>query len=114
MNILKLLTTVGFFTLLSRLTGFIRSILLTFFLGASATSDALLVSIRISNFLRKILAEGAFNACFIPIFTKIFNKDGHQKAEELASKAYSLLLLSTIFIRFFRKKFGISYGFCTI
>lgn len=108
MNIFKLLTTVGFFTLLSRLTGFVRSILLAFFLGASAVSDALLVSIRISNFLRKILAEGAFNACFVPIFSKILNTKGHEKAEELASKAYSILLFTTIMITIFTVVF---YGY---
>lgn len=108
MNILKLLTTVGFFTLLSRLTGFVRSMLLAFFLGASVTSDALLVSIRISNFLRKILAEGAFNACFVPIFSKILNTKGHEKAEELASKAYSILLFTTVIITIFTVIF---YGY---
>ena len=98
MNIFKLLTTVGFFTLLSRFTGFIRTVCLSAFLGASVASDALVMAIRIANFLRKVLAEGAFNACFVPIFSKVLNVEGKDNARELASKIYSLLLMITIFI----------------
>jgi len=101
MNIFKLLSTVGFFTLLSRITGFIRTVFLSAFLGASCTSDALLMAIRIANFLRKVLAEGAFNACFVPVFSKVFNVDGKEHAEELASKVYSLLMMITISISVF-------------
>lgn len=98
MNIFKLLTTVGFFTLLSRFTGFIRTVCLSAFLGASVASDALVMAIRIANFLRKVLAEGAFNACFVPIFSKVLNIEGKDNARDLASKIYSLLLMITIFI----------------
>lgn len=98
MNLFKLLSTVSIFTLFSRITGFFRSILIAFFLGASATTDSLFVAIRISNFLRKILAEGAFSGCFIPIFQDVLTKNGKDAAVKMGQKVYSLLFFLTSLI----------------
>lgn len=92
MNIIKSLATVSFFTLISKLTGFFRSMLMTSILGATAISDALIMGLKIANLLRKIFAEGAFNSAFIPTFSKFFNRGDIGKARALASTTFSFLL----------------------
>src|SRR5579863_6007964 len=63
---IKKILTVGGYTLLSRLTGFMRDIMLAAILGAGPTADAFFVAFRLPNHFRAIFAEGAFNAAFIP------------------------------------------------
>ncbi len=58
--------TVGGYTLLSRLTGFMRDIMLAAIIGAGPVADAFFVAFRLPNHFRAIFAEGAFNAAFIP------------------------------------------------
>ena len=70
MNLLKAITTVGGFTLLSRVFGFIRDILIANFLGAGAVADAFFVAFRFPNLFRRLFAEGAFSAAFVPIFSR--------------------------------------------
>ena len=60
--------TVGFYTLLSRLTGFARDIMLAAILGAGPVADAFFVAFRLPNHFRAIFAEGAFNAAFVPAY----------------------------------------------
>ena len=57
-------------TLLSRLSGFARDLMLSHFLGASGAADAFLVAFRIPNFFRRLFAEGAFNQAFVPILAR--------------------------------------------
>ncbi len=61
---------VGGMTLLSRLSGFVRDLLLSHFLGASGAADAFLVAFRIPNFFRKMFAEGAFSQAFVPVLAR--------------------------------------------
>jgi putative peptidoglycan lipid II flippase len=63
--------TVGGFTLLSRITGFVRDILLAAILGAGPIADAFFVALRLPNHFRAIFAEGAFNAAFVPAYARI-------------------------------------------
>ena len=70
--------TVGGFTLLSRLTGFLRDIMLAAILGAGPTADAFFVAFRLPNHFRAIFAEGAFNAAFIPAYARIRTQGGPQ------------------------------------
>ena len=63
--------TVGGFTLLSRLTGFVRDIVLAAMLGAGPVADAFFVALRLPNHFRAIFAEGAFNAAFVPAYARI-------------------------------------------
>jgi putative peptidoglycan lipid II flippase len=58
--------TVGGFTLASRVTGFIRDIVMAAILGAGPIADAFLVAFRLPNHFRAIFAEGAFSAAFVP------------------------------------------------
>ena len=63
--------TVGGYTLLSRITGFARDIMLAAFLGAGPVADAFFVALRLPNHFRAIFAEGAFNAAFVPAYAHI-------------------------------------------
>src|SRR5512139_3458962 len=69
--------TVGGYTLLSRLTGFARDIMLAAILGAGPVADAFFVALRLPNHFRAIFAEGAFNAAFVPAYAHVH---GHSEA----------------------------------
>ena len=96
MIIKKAFFSISFFTFISRVLGFIRDLLLASFIGVGITSDAFLVAFKLPNFFRRIFAEGAFNAAFIPIFSEILKVDGQRKAIIFAERILSLLLLVTI------------------
>ena len=69
MNLIKSTGTFGFYTIISRLLGYIRDILIAIFLGASIFADAFFVAFRLPNTFRRLFAEGTFNAAFIPSYT---------------------------------------------
>jgi putative peptidoglycan lipid II flippase len=62
--------TVGFWTLMSRILGFVRDILIAAFLGAGPVAEAFLVAFSLPNMFRRFFAEGAFNTAFVPMFSK--------------------------------------------
>ena len=68
---LRSVATVGGYTLASRVLGFIRDILIAAFLGAGPIADAFLVALRLPNLFRRLFAEGAFNAAFVPVFSGV-------------------------------------------
>ena len=72
--------TVGGFTLLSRITGFARDIVLAAVLGAGPVADAFFVALRLPNHFRAIFAEGAFNAAFVPAYARIRATGGGEPA----------------------------------
>ncbi|MGD2025840.1 MAG: lipid II flippase MurJ, partial [Methyloceanibacter sp.] len=76
MKLYRGFATVGGMTVISRLLGFVRDILIAAVLGASAISDAFFVALRVPNMFRRIFAEGAFNAAFIPLYTKKLHEAG--------------------------------------
>ncbi|MDR3179811.1 MAG: murein biosynthesis integral membrane protein MurJ [Holosporaceae bacterium] len=80
MGIIKAAFTVGAFILLSRIVGFLRECVMVFTLEVGMYTDALLVALRLSNTFRRIFAEGAFNASFLPRFSKILHVDGEKKS----------------------------------
>jgi putative peptidoglycan lipid II flippase len=96
MGVIKSASTVGVFTLLSRVIGFIRECVMAFSLGANIYSDALLVALRVANTFRRIFAEGAFNASFLPRFSKVLNKKGKIYANVDLSNIFSALLIFLI------------------
>jgi putative peptidoglycan lipid II flippase len=96
LGIIRNAFTVGTFTLFSRIIGFIRECVMVFCLGAGIYSDAILVALRVSNTFRRIFAEGAFNASFLPRFSKILDKDGKNEANVVLSDVFSVLLLILI------------------
>ncbi len=69
-SLFKSLTTVGGNTLLSRILGFVRDLVLARLFGADAATDAFFVAFRIPNFLRRLFGEGAFATAFVPVLTE--------------------------------------------
>jgi putative peptidoglycan lipid II flippase len=88
--------TVGGLTLLSRLTGFVRDIVLAAVLGAGPVADAFFVALRLPNHFRAIFAEGAFNAAFVPAYARIRQQGGADPARLFADRIFVLLLASQI------------------
>lgn len=86
--------TVGFWTLLSRVLGFVREILLLSFIGPGPLLDAFVAAFRLPNMFRRFFAEGAFNAAFVPMFSK--KMEGDENAEHFASEALSLLFAAVM------------------
>ena len=97
MNLLSSTSIFSFFTLISRILGYLRDILIAFFLGASIFADAFFVAFRLPNTFRRLFAEGTFNAAFIPSYTstKIDNK---KKGKKFADDILGSLLLILILI----------------
>ncbi len=90
--------TVGGFTLLSRITGFARDIMLAAFLGAGPIADAFFVALRLPNHFRAIFAEGAFNAAFVPAYARIRTQAGADPAKLFADRVFTLLFASQVIL----------------
>ncbi len=88
---LRSLMTFSGFTLLSRILGFLRDILIARFLGAGVVADAFFTAFRFPNMFRRIFGEGAFNAAFVPLFGKRVTTDGRNAAMQFANNAFSVL-----------------------
>lgn len=92
---LRRIFTVGGYTLLSRLTGFARDILLAAILGAGPVADAFFVALRLPNHFRAIFAEGAFNAAFVPAYAHVTG--GSAPSSSLfANRIFTILFASQI------------------
>ena len=97
MNLLSSTTVFGFYTLISRVLGYIRDILIAIFLGTSIYADAFFVAFRLPNTFRRLFAEGTFNAAFIPSYATEKLK-GKKAGKKFADEVFSLLLLFLIFL----------------
>ena len=83
--------TVGFYTLLSRILGLIRDMVVANFFGTSMAADAFFVAFRIPNLLRRLFAEGSLTIAFIPVFTEYLTQKSKQDAFQLARIVLTLL-----------------------
>lgn len=92
MKLYKSFATVGGLTLLSRVFGFVRDILIAATLGSGWVADAFVVAFRFPNLFRRLFGEGAFNAAFVPIFAKKFEGEGPEPARKFAEEAMAGLL----------------------
>src|SRR3979411_1822999 len=88
--------TVGGYTLLSRVTGFARDIMLAAILGAGPLADAFFVALRLPNHFRAIFAEGAFNAAFVPAYAHVHGERGETSAKLFADRIFTLLFFSQL------------------
>ncbi len=88
--------TVGGLTLVSRVTGFARDIMLAAILGAGPVADAFFVALRLPNHFRAIFAEGAFNAAFVPAYARIREQGGADPARLFADRIFTLLFASQV------------------
>lgn len=85
--------TFGGFTLLSRLAGFARDIVMAAILGAGPLADAFVVAQRLPNHFRAIFAEGAFNAAFVPAYAHLRGGAGDVAARQFADRVFTMLLI---------------------
>ena len=81
--------TVGIWTMLSRVLGFVRDAMILAFLGTGPLYEAYVVAFRLPNMFRRFFAEGAFNMAFVPMFSKKLERD--EDAKEFAEQALSAL-----------------------
>jgi putative peptidoglycan lipid II flippase len=89
--------TVGGYTLLSRLTGFARDIMLAAILGAGPVADAFFVALRLPNHFRAIFAEGAFNAAFVPAYAHVHGQS-ETSAKIFANRIFTLLFAAQVIL----------------
>lgn len=97
MALLRSIATVGGYTMISRLLGFARDILIAATLGAGPVADAFFVAFKLPNFFRRLFAEGAFNAAFIPLFTRHMSEGGREAARGFAEEVLSVFVVTLLF-----------------
>ena len=97
MNLVKSTGTFGFYTIISRLLGYLRDVLIAIFLGTSFLADVFFVAFRIPNTFRRLFAEGTFNAAFVPSYTSELAKSD-SKSRSFANKIFNLLFLGLFFL----------------
>lgn len=100
MKLYKSFATVGGLTLLSRVFGFMRDILIAATLGSGWVADAFVVAFRFPNLFRRLFGEGAFNSAFVPIFAKKLEGDGKDAARRFAEDAMAGLLFILLIVTF--------------
>ena len=95
MNLVKSTGTFGFYTIISRLLGYLRDVLIAIFLGTSFLADVFFVAFRIPNTFRRLFAEGTFNAAFVPSYTSELLR-GKSKSNKFANEIFNLLFLGLL------------------
>ncbi len=102
MALLRAAATIGGLTLVSRIAGFLRDVLMARFVGAGMAADAFLIAFRLPNLFRALFAEGAFSAAFVPMFNRQIGADGGEMrgarrfAEDVLAVLLPLLALFTV------------------
>ena len=91
-GILSNAALVGSATMASRLTGFIRDIFLAALMGAGPLAEIFVIAFRLPNLFRRLFAEGAFNAAFVPLFSERLAQKGKSAALAFAGQIFSVLL----------------------
>ena len=93
MNLLKSTGIIGGMTLISRIFGFVRDMMLSRLLGGSAVGDAWQIAFQLPNIFRRLFAEGAFSAAFVPLFNRSMEQENGQEASRrFANEALAVLL----------------------
>ncbi len=102
MNLVRTTATIGGLTLISRMAGFVRDLLMARFVGAGMAADAFLIAFRLPNLFRALFAEGAFSAAFVPMFSRQVGADkgdlvaGKRFAEDVLAVLLPVLILFTM------------------
>jgi putative peptidoglycan lipid II flippase len=96
MALFRSVATVGSYTMVSRVFGFIRDILTAAILGAGPVADAFFVAQRLPNLFRSLFAEGAFSAAFIPLANRALTEGGKPALREFAEEAYAVLVAALV------------------
>ncbi len=98
MNLLKALATVSSMTLLSRVLGFARDVVIARAFGAGMMTDAFFVAFKIPNLLRRLFAEGAFSQAFVPVLAEYKNRQGMEATRQLVDQVATLLFLALLVV----------------
>ena len=100
MNLLSSASVFSFYTLISRILGYFRDVLIATFLGASIYADAFFVAFRLPNTFRRLFAEGVFNAAFIPSYIEAdsINREEAKKFADDVLNLIIIILLGIIFL----------------
>lgn len=96
MSLLRASATIATLTMISRVFGFVRDMLIASLLGAGLLSDAFFVAFKIPNFMRRLFAEGAFNAAFLPLYAGTVAVEGPEKAKTLVEEIHAVLVVVLI------------------
>jgi len=100
-RIIKAAATVGGMTMISRILGFVRDMVIARYFGASMGADAFFVAFKIPNFFRRLFAEGAFSQAFVPVLAEAKEKRGHEAVKHLVNalsfRLGGILLVITAF-----------------
>lgn len=95
MSLARNTAVIGGLTLVSRLFGFARDLLLAAVLGVGPIADAFLAALRFPNLFRRLFAEGAFSQAFVPVYSKTLAEQGEKAADAMAAEALAVLVLAT-------------------
>ncbi len=97
-RLVKSTLVTGGMTLLSRISGFVRDMVLARLIGSSLAADAFFVAFRIPNFMRRIFGEGAFSQAFVPVFAEYHTKDEHRAMREFVDYVAGVLGLALVIV----------------
>lgn len=100
MNLVRSFSSIGILTLISRVLGFVRDMLMARFLGAGFASDAFLIAFRLPNMFRALFAEGAFASAFVPGFNRKVSEEGGSLAKGILFAEQALAILLPFLILF--------------
>lgn len=98
MNLLRAAATISSLTLVSRITGLVRDMLIARIFGASAATDAFNVAFRLPNLLRRLFAEGAFQQAFVPILADVRAREGDAGARVFIDHVATVLLVVLLLV----------------
>ncbi|MCG5030407.1 murein biosynthesis integral membrane protein MurJ [Mesosutterella sp. OilRF-GAM-744-9] len=96
MSLLRSAASVSLLTLLSRITGVIRDMLISRYFGATIETDAFYVAFRLPNMLRRLFAEGAFQQAFVPMVASVRATEGEQRTKAFVDHVFSVLAPSVV------------------
>ena len=96
MRLFRSVATVGGYTLASRVLGLVRDLMMAGLLGAGPVADAFLVAFRLPNLFRRMFAEGAFSAAFVPVFAGTLEQEGREAARRFAEQAMAVLVAALL------------------
>jgi len=97
MNLVKSTGTFGFFTIISRLLGYLRDVLIAIFLGTGVLADVFFVAFRIPNTFRRLFSEGTFNSAFVPSYSFELAK-GKKQSNNFSNNIFNILFLGLFFL----------------
>ena len=96
MALIRFAATVGGYTMASRVLGFVRDVLIAAVLGAGPVAEAFVVAFRLPNLFRRLAAEGALSAAFVPLFSRRLESEGRGAAKAFAEQTLAVLLTALL------------------